>query len=273
MISRLRARISRNTARTLQRFLGPATRVVEAIVFGTRVRERLLTALLEQYYRSLWRRLVYYSVEPPHFTHQRIGHFLFGFGREALPIEAFKRGFLSADVIRDGDRLLDIGCGDGFFSKRFFGSRCSRVDGVDVEPAAIEAARRFNAAPNVRYYLIDAVAQPFPEPPYDVVVWDGALGHFAPEMTRTMFAKIVLALASDGAFVGSESLGREGSDHLQFFEAEDDLAKLLTPYFKHVQIKTSIYRLPDGYIRREAYWRCANVQSRLAAAAWRAYDQ
>jgi cyclopropane fatty-acyl-phospholipid synthase-like methyltransferase len=33
--------------------------------------------------------------------------------------------------VREGSRLLDIGCGDGFFTKRFFATRCAHIDTVD----------------------------------------------------------------------------------------------------------------------------------------------
>jgi hypothetical protein len=75
------------------------------------------------------------------------------------------------------------------------------------------------------------------------------------------------ALALAGVFAGSESLGKEGSDHLQFFAAPDDLAALFKPYFKHVELRTQTYS-GDGFVRREAYWRCANDPTRLRECDW-----
>ena len=91
--------------------------------------------------------------------------------------------------MRDGDRVLDIGCGDGFFARRFFAAHGARVDAIDIEPGAITHAERHNSAPQIRYFLKDAVGEPFPSDAYDVVVWDGALGHFSPDTTDRMLAR------------------------------------------------------------------------------------
>jgi 2-polyprenyl-3-methyl-5-hydroxy-6-metoxy-1,4-benzoquinol methylase len=87
------------------------------------------------------------------------------------------RGFFVADLLRDGDRLLDIGCGDGFFTNRFFAARCTHIDAIDNDAEAIRAACARHRASNITYALLDAAAQPFPNTRYDVIVWDGAIGH------------------------------------------------------------------------------------------------
>jgi SAM-dependent methyltransferase len=244
----------------------------ERILWGGDVREQVLRRLLEQHYESLFRRLWVYGGEEPHFTNHRIGAFRFGFSFESNGPEYFYRGFFSSELLRRSDRVLDIGCGDGFFTKRFFSVRCESVDAVDIEPSAIEEANRYNGAPNVNYLLLDAVNQPFPRAPYDVVVWDGALGHFARHDTETMFRKIKAALAPGGVFTGSESMGREGHDHLQFFESLDDLAALLRAFWKHVQLRDVSYPINRGtFIRREGYWRCSDAPDRLEQAGWRSF--
>ncbi|UCD66496.1 MAG: class I SAM-dependent methyltransferase [Deltaproteobacteria bacterium] len=42
----------------------------------------------------------------------------FGIGRIVLPITRFLRTINAESYINDGERLLDIGCGDGYFIKR-----------------------------------------------------------------------------------------------------------------------------------------------------------
>jgi SAM-dependent methyltransferase len=167
---------------------------------------------------------------------------------------------------------LDIGCGDGYFDRRFFGPRCAAVDAIDIETSAIDHARSHNAHPNVEYSVRDAVELPFPRDSYDVVVWDGALGHFPPETTQRMLAKIRKALRPGGVFVGSESLGAEGHDHLQFFATVDDLGSLFREHFAHVQVRSQRYRLRNGVMREEAYWRCSGDSDRLDQAVWRSYQ-
>jgi SAM-dependent methyltransferase len=241
-------------------------RHVEPVLWGGRRREKVLLWLLGKHYESLFRRQWTLASEAPHFFDHRIDGFaLVGDGAAPFPLY---RGYLAAEIVREGDLVLDIGCGDGYFTRRFFAPRSANVDGIDVEESAIEHATLFNAAPNVRYKRADAVAEPFPRAAYDVVVWDGAIGHFPPEATSRMLAKIRDVLADDGAFVGSESLGTEGHDHLQFFHTIEDLAAILRRYFEHVMVREITYRLPSGDLRREAFWRCAQGPARLDEATW-----
>jgi SAM-dependent methyltransferase len=243
---------------------------VEQLVGGGPLRERVLLRLLEHHYASRFRRDWHWSASPPHFFEQRLGFFRFAFTESGADPAAFYRGFFGSEIVREGDRLFDIGCGDGFFTRRFYAERGARVDAIDVEPSAIQTARAKNAGPQIKYHLRDAVAEPFPAESYDVIVWDGALGHFAPEATHRMLQKIRGALAPGGIFVGSESLKREGHDHLQFFESLEDLRQLLAPYFRFVGLRAASYKIgPEkDYLREEAYWRCSDDKDRLLAPAW-----
>jgi cyclopropane fatty-acyl-phospholipid synthase-like methyltransferase len=173
--------------------------------------------------------------------------------------------------VRPGDEVLDIGCGDGFITKRFLAEHASRIDAIDIEPSAIAEANRWNTAANVRYSLLDAVTEPFPAGPYDVIVWDGAIGHFDPSSTAAMLRKIASALKPGGLFVGSESLGAEETDHLQHWESLDELGSMLKAHFPIVQTLERSYRIGragEDSIRREAYWRCAIVDQRLTELDW-----
>jgi SAM-dependent methyltransferase len=241
-------------------------RLRERVVWGGPRRERFLLRALGRHYRSIYRRQGVLNDDTPHFFDQRHNAYdlLAGTGHPY----GFTRGHLAGELVRRGDRVLDIGCGDGFFSRRFFAARGAEVDAIDVEPTAIAHAREHNADPHVRYILQDAVTEPFPADRYDLVVWDGAIGHFPRETTEAMLAKIAGVLGSAGVFAGSESLGEEGHDHLQFFASTDALAELLQPWFRHVDIRALEYTLPEGRVRREAYWRCAQEPTRLDAAGW-----
>jgi ubiquinone/menaquinone biosynthesis C-methylase UbiE len=241
----------------------------ETALYGGRRRELFLVCVLGALYRSQFRReWRFFPSEPPHFYNQRWNGFEFVYGSARNPY-VFSRGFIASEVIQAGDVLLDIGCGDGFFTNAFYSFRCLRIDAIDVEPSAIRAAKELNGAPNISYRHADAVLDPFPSDRYDVVVWDGAIGHFSEPDVSVVLNKITRVLSSMGVFVGSESLGKEGSDHLQFFEDESALAAVFRPYFKHVQIRTMEYQLGNGFLRKEAYWRCANsLGHRHGPTAW-----
>jgi hypothetical protein len=76
------------------------------------------------------------------------------------------------------------------------------------------------------------------------------------------------ALAPDGVFAGSESLGREGHDHLQF-SSSDDLRAVLQRHFARVELGRMEYMTPGGQLRRqEEYWRCAEDPLQLDEVAW-----
>jgi SAM-dependent methyltransferase len=246
----------------------PVRRGVERVIYGGEWRRSALMSLLVRLDKSLLRRQWELADEMPHYYDHRLGSVLFAAG-QGTPYAMF-RAFLAAQVMRPGDVVLDIGCGDGFFASRVFSPRVTHVDSVDIEPSAIAHATRHNAAANVRFHLLDAVAQPFPRERYDVVVWDGALGHFAADVTQRMLTKIRTAMVDDGAFVGSESLGIEGHDHLQFFNDLEALRGVLAQEFGTVELNQMDYEIPGGLLRHEGYWRCAIGNSkRLAASSWR----
>ena len=127
------------------------------------------------------------------------------------------------------------------------------------------------ALSNIRYGLLDAVKEPFPETPFDVAVWDGALAHFSADGTGVMLSKIKAALAPEGIFAGSESLGPEGDDHLQVFADLEGLSELFRPLWRHVLVRELRYPLQGGFVRREAV---LEMRGRFAApfeaAGWRA---
>jgi 2-polyprenyl-3-methyl-5-hydroxy-6-metoxy-1,4-benzoquinol methylase len=241
----------------------------ERILWGGKIREELLIRLLRRHYKSLFRRLWELDKERPHFTNHRLTWFLFGFGDGAMRPYQLARAFYSAEALSPNDIVLDIGCGDGFLTNHFLATQCAEVDAIDIEPSAIREAKHTNVRSNITYLLRDAAREPFPREKYDVIFWNGAIGHFAASEIALILKKIAAALQPDGVFAGSESLGHEGHDHLQFFQTDEDLGNLFRPHFAHVAMKTLRYPINNGtFVRDEAYWRCSNSSARLAKAGW-----
>jgi SAM-dependent methyltransferase len=245
--------------------------IIENVIYLGGLSEDFAVKWLLRIYQSKFRLDWMLSKTPPHFYNHRIGMSQLAFGQKVFGPFTYYRVFFASQVIQDGDRLLDIGCGDGFFTKRFFSTKCSHVDGIDVEPAAIQCALKDNNAENIKYHLLDAVKKDFPEREYNVIVWDGAIGHFPPSTLETMLQKIMGALSQNGNFVGSESLGDEGGDHLTRFNSFDDFGKSFSKYFKYVEVCSKDYKLTDEFTRHEAYWRCANQPDRLQKTTWNKY--
>jgi SAM-dependent methyltransferase len=234
-------------------------------------REWLLVRLLNYHFHAKHRLLWEVSSEPPHFYDQRNTLFALAFGSSPPSSHTLDRAAAARDVIADGDKVLDIGCGDGFFTRRFYCERASQIDAIDVEQSAIDHARRFHPDSKIVYRKVDAVAEAFPQSQYDVVVWNGALGHFSVQDTCIVMKKIIAALGPRGVFVGSESLGQEGHDHLQFFADEAAVQRLLRPHFQYVATRVVSYSIGVGrdFLRREVFWRCSNGREGLTQDFWR----
>lgn len=241
----------------------------EKLVWGGMIREKLFVWLLGRHYESLFRRFWQLNNTQPHFTYHRLAWFFFGFGRRRMHPYQLIRAFYTAEVLQPEDVVLDIGCGDGFFTNHFLSTQSAKVDAIDIDPLAIREAKRNNTRPNIAYYLRDSVREPFPRTTYDVIVWNGAIGHFTNVDTEVVLQKVARALSPDGIFVGSESIGHEGHDHLQIFQTTRDLAELFRPHFANVCAKTLRYPVYNTtFLRTEAYWRCSNSSARLTKLNW-----
>ena len=89
------------------------------------------------------------------------------FNREAYALrrEVLDRALARARVTLAGRRVLDVGCGTGFFTA-YYVERGARVTGIDIAPASVERlGARF---PNARFLLAD-VSEAQLEERYDVV--------------------------------------------------------------------------------------------------------
>jgi SAM-dependent methyltransferase len=215
------------------------------------------------------------SPEPPHFSYTNYNALAFSYFERMPGPGILLRGFISAQMVRPGDRVLDLGCGDGFFSKRFLAIEAAHVDAVDIDAEALSFAQLYNSDPKVTFHLLDAVRAPFPGGPYDLVVWDGAIGHFSPDTTEAMFRKIKSALKKEGVFCGSEQLGRvAAADHLQHWETLEDVRRMLAPHFRFIAVRAVeyFYDLDRAAKRGEFYWRASDARSALERADFRIFE-
>lgn len=74
-----------------------------------------------------------------------------------------------------GRRLLDIGCGTGFFTVPL-GKQFEEVHGVDVNADCVAAFGR-SAPPNFRAHVVDAAELPFPTGYFDAIITIETLEH------------------------------------------------------------------------------------------------
>jgi len=102
----------------------------------------------EQNAYDRWYRSKATRVERPFYYHHQPQH-----------EGAFVRSLLAKYQVPSGSRLLDLGCGNGFYSAEFAASGL-RVTGVDLSDAVIDYARRTHPQP-VDWINGDAFSLPF----------------------------------------------------------------------------------------------------------------
>jgi trans-aconitate methyltransferase len=95
---------------------------------------------------------------------------------------------------RAGERILDLGCGDGSLTKKLVALGC-QVVGVDASPAMVAAAQ----ALGLDAYVMDGQSLPF-EQEFDAVFSNAAL-HWMPQ-ADVVIAGVWRSLKPGGRFVG-----------------------------------------------------------------------
>ena len=112
-----------------------------------------------------------------------------------------------ADVVADGDSVLDVGCGSGALAVGAALLDAARVVAIDVDPAAVEATTA-NAARNgvgalVAVHLLDAAAC---EGTFDVVV-----ANLGAPLVADLAATLLARLRAGGALILSGLLDERAS--------------------------------------------------------------
>lgn len=107
---------------------------------------------------------------------------------------------LLAPHLAPGSRVLDAGCGSGYFSARFLDLGC-RVSTLDASPEALEIARLATRGRSEEYLqedLLDASFAGRHRERFDLVFTDGLFEHFTPPEQKTIMDNLAASLRPGG---------------------------------------------------------------------------
>jgi len=91
---------------------------------------------------------------------------------------AARRGrlIIEAAGLSAGDRVLELGCGTGLFSRQFAATGC-RLTAIDVSPELLAAASEKVTAGGATFMVADAEDVPFGDGDFDAVIGSSVLHH------------------------------------------------------------------------------------------------
>jgi SAM-dependent methyltransferase len=161
-----------------------------------------------------------------------------------------ERGILGSQMIRSGDHVLDLCCGEGFYDLMYFSDRAKQIDALDMDSRAIKSAMAKNDRGNVHFYICDVVRDDFPSAKYDTVLCFSALQQLTEGQLHDLLPKIRGAMNPGGLFFGSVSVIPEN----KVLVDEEGIRSCLGFYFQSVELHSSPW--PNGRI--EWYFDCRN---------------
>jgi SAM-dependent methyltransferase len=156
--------------------------------------------------------------------------------------------------LRPGERLLDVGCGDGFWTA-LFAEAGLVATGVDLSPGGIEAARR--AHPVVEFVVGDAEDLPFPDGSFDVV-FCRAISHLSrsdlfTDASARLVSGMTRLLRPGGLILISFYTQRDGGGTPEHaWHRLSDLIKLVEPVADPFHVDVVGHYVQIGAQRRDA---------------------
>jgi len=143
--------------------------------------------------------------------------------------------------VRDGDCVLEVGCGEGF-GCNFFSRHAAQVTGLDIDEGLIRRCRDKYFRGNLRFIVGDIVhPQIPPRHEYDVVVSFEMIEHVTRDDGRLMVANVAAHLKDRGLAILSTPRARPdrsvSRQAMHVFEYDyDTLLQTLAPHFNRVTV-------------------------------------
>ncbi len=137
-------------------------------------------------------------------------------------------------AIEPGCRILELGCGTGYYTDVFFSPFATEIVAIDIDPRAIETARRMHQAKNIRYEVMD-FRKTMPDGPFDVVVWTPTIFAYTPDEVHTLMQRLREVMAKDARLCGFTCIEAVHGGPDVLWHDMKSLAERLKRYFKNVR--------------------------------------
>jgi SAM-dependent methyltransferase len=162
------------------------------------------------------------------------------YGRAGAFVHQLAGGVVEWLAPKAGERILDIGCGDGQLTLRLAATG-AELQGVDASAEMVEAARARGVAAD----LASAESLPYPEGAFDAVFSNAAL-HWV-RGQDAMMTEVHRVLRPDGRFVA------EMGGHGNIAAIRVAFMAVLARYgFAELESDVNYYPTPEAYTRRLA---------------------
>jgi 2-polyprenyl-3-methyl-5-hydroxy-6-metoxy-1,4-benzoquinol methylase len=112
-----------------------------------------------------------------------------------IPLQATR---LVADDDLDGQDVLDVGCGFGWFELFALAHGVRTITGIELTERDLETARANVDAPNVQFQIANAIELPFNDASFDTVVCWEVLEHIPVNTEPRAFHEIARVLRPGG---------------------------------------------------------------------------
>lgn len=155
-----------------------------------------------------------------------------------------ERGVFSNLAIKNGAKVLELCCGDGFNAKYFYRYKADAIYSCDFDKTAIEHAQKYNCNEKTKFFIAD-IRSDIPDEHFDNIIWNAAMAYFTPEEIEGIMKNIKKCLGADGILSGQTIVEKSGGKQIEYheyeFKSKEDLMRFFTPYFKNVKVFETMY--------------------------------
>ena len=137
--------------------------------------------------------------------------------------------------IDPGSRILELGCGTGYYTDIFFSPFASEIIAVDIDPRAIEFAKRFHQARNIRYSVAD-FRKELPKGPFDVAIWTPTIFAYSPDEVDGLMAQLRELMHAKGRLCGFTAVEAQRPGEGILWHDLPSLGARLKKHFANVQV-------------------------------------